>query len=110
MLFSLFDIRKLTLLGVLAISCSGYALAQRMSPADCAAEADRAARDERSVLGGAARGGTKGAVFGAIVGDSRKSAKRGAALGAIVGGARASGRKNDVYQSVYDNCMRGARY
>jgi len=92
---------------VLALGSMNWALAKGMSPADCAAIADREARDERTVLGGAARSATRGAVFGAIVGDSGKSARRGAALGAVVGGTRSAVRKNEIYERVYDDCMRG---
>lgn len=77
------------------------------SEADCAARADRAARDSTGVAGGATRGAVGGAAFGAIVGDSSKATKRGAALGAVVGGASAAHHKNDVYKRVYDECMRG---
>lgn len=76
------------------------------SAADCAARADRAARDSSGVLGGAAAGGAGGAVFGAIVSDkSSKGAKRGAALGAVVGGARGAHGKEQIYKRVYDDCM-----
>jgi hypothetical protein len=78
------------------------------SEADCAARADRAARDSSGVLGGAAKGGAGGALFGAIVSDkSRKGAKRGAALGAIVGGASGAHSKEQIYKRVYDDCMAG---
>jgi uncharacterized protein YcfJ len=76
------------------------------SAADCAARADRAAKDSTSIAGGAVRGTVGGAAFGAIVGDS-KGAKRGAAVGAVVGGAHAASKREDVYKRVYDDCMRG---
>jgi len=91
---------------VLALGSMNGVLAKDMSPADCAAMADREARDERTVLGGAARSATRGAVFGAIVGN-RESARRGAALGAVVGGTRSAVRRNEIYERVYDDCMRG---
>ena len=91
----------------MVLTSSTAAMAQKMSPADCAAVADRAARDQRSVMGGAARSATRGAIFGAIVGDSGRSAGRGAALGAFVGGTRSAVARNDVYERVYDDCMRG---
>lgn len=91
----------------MVLTSSTAAMAQKMSPADCAAVADRAARDQRSVMGGAARSATKGAIFGAIVGDSGRSAGRGAALGAIVGGTRSAAARNDIYERAYDDCMRG---
>lgn len=78
------------------------------SAADCAARADRAARNSSGALGGAAAGGVGGAAFGAIVSDkSRKGAKRGAALGAVVGGARGAHTKDQIYKRVYDDCMYG---
>ena len=78
------------------------------SEADCAARADRAARDSSGALGGAVKGGAGGALFGAIVSDkSSKGAKRGAALGAVVGGASGAHSKEQVYKRVYDDCMAG---
>jgi uncharacterized protein YcfJ len=78
------------------------------SAADCAARADRAARDSSGVLGGAVAGGAGGALFGAIVSDkSSKGAKRGAALGAVVGGASGAYKKDQIYKRVYDDCMAG---
>ncbi|NVK40296.1 MAG: hypothetical protein HWE39_03565 [Oceanospirillaceae bacterium] len=76
------------------------------SPADCAAEADRASRDSGSIVGGAGIGAATGAMFGVIVGDSRRSARRGAALGTVAGGVRQGVRREDVYKNVYDACMR----
>jgi len=93
------------LVGILAVAWSTAPLASQPTPADCAAEADRASRDTGSAIGGIAGGAARGAIFGAIVGDS-KSARRGAALGGIVGGVRRGAEKNSVYQSVYDACMR----
>jgi hypothetical protein len=78
------------------------------SEADCAARADRAARDSAGALGGAMAGGAGGALFGAIVSDkSSRGAKRGAALGAIAGGATGAHRKDQAYKKVYDDCMAG---
>ena len=77
------------------------------SEADCAARADRAARDATGVAGGAVRGAVGGAAFGAIVSDkSSRGAKRGAALGAVVGGAAGAHNRNEVYKREYDACMR----
>jgi hypothetical protein len=90
-------------IGVMAIVWSAASFAGR--PADCAAEADRASRGSGSVMGGLGRGAIKGGIFGAIVGNG-KSARRGAALGAVVGGVRQGAYKNNVYESVYDACMR----
>jgi len=97
---------------VIAATASTVSLGQsqppRPSEAECAARADRAARDSTGVMGGAVAGGVGGAAFGAIVSDKRsKGAARGAALGAVVGGAAGAHRKNDVYKRVYDDCMRG---
>jgi len=81
--------------------------AERPSEADCAARADRAARDATGVTGGAVRGAVGGAAFGAIVSDkSSKGAKRGAALGAVVGGAAGAHNRNEAYKRAYDECMR----
>jgi len=77
--------------GILGIAWSAASIAYQPSPADCAAEADRASRGVGSGLGGVGRGAAKGAIFGAIVGDS--SVRRGV-------------DKNSVYESVYDACMR----
>jgi len=89
------------------IGCSLAATVHGQSSAECAARADRAARDATGVLGGAVSGGLGGAAFGAIVSDkSRKGAERGAALGAVVGGAAGAHNRNEVYKRVYDECMR----
>ena len=77
------------------------------SEADCAARADRAARDSTGITGGAVRGAIGGAAFGAIVADNRRGAGRGAALGAVTGGAGSAQKKNEVYKRVYDECMQG---
>ena len=98
--------RLLMLTGVITVGlCSAPAI-YAASPADCAAQADRASRDQGTTLGGAGRGAARGAVFGGIVGGG-DSARRGAALGAVVGTARTSAQKNDTYNQVYDRCMRG---
>ena len=91
--------------GIMAFAWGTATLAEPPSPADCAAEADRASREIGSGLGNMGRGAARGALFGAIVGD-KKSARRGAALGAVVGGVRSGAEKNSVYESVYDACMR----
>ena len=78
------------------------------SAADCAAVADRAARESTSVMGGAAVGAAGGAAVGAIVRkDSWKGARRGAAIGAVAGGATQAYRRNERYNQVYDDCMAG---
>jgi len=102
----LFPTRLVLLSGILAVAWSTASIAAQPSPADCAAEADRASRDVGSGLGGVARGAAGGAIFGAIAGDNSKSARRGAVLGGLVGGVRRGSEKNHVYQSVYDACMR----
>jgi hypothetical protein len=101
----LFPSGLVLLSGILAVAWSTASIAYQPSPADCAAEADRASRGVGSGLGGVGRGAARGAVFGAIVGN-KKSARRGAALGGIIGGVRRGAQKNNVYQSVYDACMR----
>ena len=103
------DLRRLAPVAALSLMLCSVGMAYAMSPADCAAEADRAAREQGTVMGGAASGAVGGAVFGAIVGN-KKSARRGAALGAVVGGSRNAVNKDYVYRRVYDDCMRGARY
>jgi uncharacterized protein YcfJ len=77
------------------------------SESECAARADRAARDSTGVAVGAVRGGLGGAAFGAIVGGNSRGAARGAAVGAVVGGAVGANNRNEVYKRVYDDCMRG---
>jgi hypothetical protein len=66
--------------GILFVAWNTASLANPPSAADCAAEADRASRGVGTGLGGVGRGAAGGAVFGA--------------------------KKNDVYQNVYDACMR----
>ena len=100
--------RWLTLAGVVTVGLCSAPAVYAASAADCAAQADRASRDQGTMLGGAGRGAVRGAAFGAIVGDS-DSARRGAALGAVVGTARKGAQKNDTYNQVYDSCMRGSR-
>ena len=96
--------RNLWAIAVMAMTFALTPLAHAQSEADCAARADRAARDSGGTMGGAVRGAAGGALIGAIIGNS-KSTKRGAALGAIIGGARSANRKNNVYKRVYDDCM-----
>ena len=98
--------QKLTLMFLFCVSLGIAMPSHGQSEADCAARADRAARDSSGALGGAVRGGAGGALFGAIVGNS-KGAKRGAALGAVVGGASGAHNRQDVYKRVYDDCMAG---
>jgi len=103
-------VSKLFLKSAAAVVAAATALvampAQGQSASECAARADRAARDSVGVAGGAVRGGVGGAAFGAIVGGG-KGAGRGAALGAVVGGAAGASNQNEVYKRVYDDCMRG---
>ena len=100
--------RLLMLIGVVTVGlCSAPAL-HAASPADCAAQADRASRDQGTMLQGAGRGAARGAVFGGIV-DGGDGARRGAAIGAIAGTARKGAQKNQTYNQVYDSCMRGSR-
>ena len=99
-------IRLALLIGAIAVGLCSAPEIYAASAADCAAQADRASRDQGSVLGGAGRGAVRGGAFGAIVGDS-DSARRGAAIGAVAGGARRGAQKNSTYNQVYDSCMRG---
>jgi hypothetical protein len=93
----------LTFLSVLVATSSAYAA--KRSAADCAAEADYAARTSSSG-GEVARGAVRGAAFGAIVGGS-DSARRGAGVGMVVSGARKAKTKDSVYRQTYEACMRG---
>jgi len=97
----------LLLMGLLGLFWSAVGSAHQPSAADCAAEADRASRGQGTVMGGAVAGAVGGAAFGAIVGGSSKGAWRGAAVGSVVGAAHNAYRNNEVYQRVYDDCMRG---
>lgn len=100
--------RLALLIGVFTVGlCSAPAI-YAASAADCAAQADRATRDQGTMLQGAGRGAMRGAVFGGIV-DGGDGARRGAAVGAIVGTARSGAQKNQIYNQVYDSCMRGSR-
>ena len=96
------------LTGVLIAGLSYTFAVHAATPADCAAEADRASREGNTMMRGAAGGAVRGGAFGAIVGDS-DSARRGAAVGAVVGTARTGHQKNQTYNAVYDACMRGYR-
>jgi len=97
--------RVALLAGVAAVGLSAPAL-YAATPADCAAEADRASREGGTMMRSAAGGAVRGAAFGAIVGGD---AGRGAAVGAVVGTARKGHQKNQTYNQVYDSCMRGYR-
>jgi hypothetical protein len=100
--------RKTWAVGVMAMASMLATPVYAQSAADCAARADRAARESSGVLGGAVAGGAGGALFGAIVSDkSSRGARRGAALGAVVGGASGAHNKDQIYKRVYDDCMAG---
>lgn len=102
------SIRMLAVMFTLCVSLALVFPVYAQSEADCAARADRAARDSSGALGGAVKGGAGGALFGAIVSDkSSKGAKRGATLGAVVGGASGAHSKEQTYKRVYDDCMAG---
>jgi hypothetical protein len=92
----------LTFLSVLVAMPSAYGA--KRSPADCAAEADYAARNSSSG-GEVVRGAARGAAFGAIVGGS-DSARRGAGVGMVVSGARKARNKDSIYRQTYEACMR----
>jgi hypothetical protein len=95
---------------VLAASTMSMAEAQtRYSASYC----DSYARDRSwsisrgGGLSGAAKGATTGLVVGQIVGGKQKSRKKGAAVGAVVGGTAGAVNRNQLYQSIYEECMRG---
>ena len=98
---------------LLAIAGLGISLALAkpvfaQSAADCAARADRAARNSTGVVGGADGGAAGGAAIGAIVrSDSRKGARKGARIGAAVGATSGAVNRSNTYKRVYDDCMRG---
>jgi hypothetical protein len=78
------------------------------SAADCAARADRAARNSTGVIGGAVGGAAGGAAVGAIVSsNSRKGARKGARIGAAVGATSGAVNRSDAYKRAYDDCMAG---
>jgi hypothetical protein len=105
--------RRIPNRNLLAIAGLGISLALAMpvcaqSAADCAARADRAARDRVGVVGGAVGGAAGGAAIGAIVrSDSRKGARKGAQIGAVVGATSGAVNRSSTYRRVYDDCMRG---
>jgi len=91
---------------VLALAPATWVHAQ--SASDCAARAERAARNSGGLVGGAAAGAAGGAAIGAIVSDnSRRGARKGARIGAAVGGTTGAVRRNNNYRRVYDDCMAG---
>ena len=98
---------------LLAIAGGGISLALSMpvfaqSAADCAARADRAARNSTGVVGGAVGGAAGGAAIGAIVkSDSRKGARKGARIGAAVGATSGAVNRSNAYKRAYDDCMAG---
>jgi len=97
---------------LLAIAGLGISLALAMpahsqSAADCAARADRAARNTTGVVGGAVGGAAGGAAIGAIVrSDSRRGARKGARIGAAVGATGGAVNRSNAYKRAYDDCMR----
>ena len=97
----------------LAIAGLGISFALAMpvhaqSAADCAARADRAARNSTGVVGGAVGGAAGGAAIGAIVkSDSRRGARKGARIGAAVGATSGAVNRSNTYRRVYDDCMAG---
>lgn len=117
--------RKLLTIAGLGIGLVLAMPAQAQSESDCAARADRAARDSGRVVGGAAIGAAGGAAVGAIVGNNRKcvghydrrnnrgcgskrgDVRRGAAIGTVVGATTGAVRNNQTYKRIYDDCMRG---
>jgi hypothetical protein len=97
-------------LGIAAVALAFFIAtpAGAQSASDCAARADRAARNTVGAVGGAASGAAGGAAIGAIVqSDSRKGAKKGARIGAAVGATSGAVNRNNTYKRVYDDCMAG---
>ena len=100
--------RKALGIAALALACIIATPAGAQSASDCAARAERAARNTTGVVGGAAVGAAGGAAVGAIVrSDSRRGARQGARVGAVVGGTTGAVRRNDAYRRTYDDCMAG---
>ncbi|HYH43792.1 MAG TPA: hypothetical protein VD867_17620 [Burkholderiales bacterium] len=95
--------RVALLCGVITAGLFSATAVYAASPADCAAEADRASREGGTMMRSAAGGALRGATFGAIVGGDKGT---GAAVGAVVGTARKGHQKNQTYNQVYDSCMR----
>ena len=110
----------MTVAGAMALGLVLPAFAQ--SASDCAARAERAARNAGSIVGGAAVGAAGGAAVGAIVSGGRgcrgrrcggrssydsRDVRTGAAIGAVAGGATQAYRQNDRYKQAYDDCMAG---
>lgn len=62
-----------------------------------------------AIVGGAV-GAAAGAAAGAIAGDAGKGAAIGAATGGVGGAAIQGVRKNEHYNQVYADCMRGRGY
>jgi hypothetical protein len=100
--------RKALGISLLALAAVLATPARGQSEADCAARAERAARNTTGVVGGAAVGAAGGAAVGAVVrSDSRRGARQGARVGAVVGGTTGAVRRNDAYKRAYDDCMAG---
>jgi hypothetical protein len=97
-------------LGIAALALASVIAppASAQSASDCAARADRAARNTTGVVGGAVGGAAGGAAIGAVVkSDSRKGAKKGARIGAAVGATSGAVNRSNTYKRVYDDCMAG---
>jgi hypothetical protein len=100
--------RKALGIAVLALASIIATPASAQSASDCAARAERAARDRVGVVGGAVTGAAGGAAIGAIVrSDSRRGARKGARIGAAVGATSGAVNRSSTYRRVYDDCMRG---
>jgi hypothetical protein len=77
------------------------------SPAECSAQAERAAAGRDDTMGEIARGSGAGLFLGAIVGDSSSAAGTGALIGALAGGARGSNQRQVDFERAYRRCMYG---
>jgi hypothetical protein len=100
--------RNLLVIPGLGISLALAMPVYAQTASDCAARAERAARNTTGAVGGAVVGAAGGAAVGAIVrSDSRRGARQGARVGAVVGGTSGAVRRNDAYRRTYDDCMAG---
>lgn len=104
---------KTVLLGVTLLFSSMFfsaACAQQIrtpTPAECSAQAERAAAGRDNTMGEVAGGATAGLFLGAIVGDSSSAAGTGALVGALAGGVRGSNQRHEDFERAYRRCMYG---
>jgi hypothetical protein len=96
----------------LFLATNARAQSARPSAASCDRYAHNYAKNasrQGQVLGGAAVGSLVGLGIGAIAGGAGVGAAIGGGIGAIGGGVRRSSSYNNIYQSVYRDCMAGRR-